>query len=346
MGKRLYDLVRGYRTLSIAGMCKNAGKTTALGSILSNCPDGETIALTSIGRDGESEDVLTGAPKPAINIRKGSIYATAEELLPKCEPRGEALTGTGVFTPLGEVLILRAPDDGKVELAGPSMVTQLVGISQLFLEYGADRIIIDGAMGRKSLCSRSLSEAAILCAGAACGDNIDEVVAGTAHVCRLLMTPEDRDAAAEIGLGYRAKKLLLVGNGNEPFPDGADLAAALKYADKPRLLYIEGAVTDRMIEPLLHIKLPSDFRIIARDASKLLLSAVCATRFLRRGGRFGVLEGIRLAAITINPYAAFGNSFDNAEFLEKMAVAVPVPVINVITDDCRLRKSRAATCRP
>ena len=362
----LYDLICGYSSLSIAGMCKNAGKTTALGSILRNYPESETVALTSIGRDGEKEDVLTGAPKPAIYIRKGSIYATAEDLLPLCEAESEVLAGTGIFTPLGEVVLLKAHSDGNVELAGPSMVSQLVRLSQMFREHGADRAIFDGAMGRKSLCSRSLTEAAVLCTGAACGDSADEVVAETAHVCRLLTTPEDKGIAAEIdadntqdcsqdcskncssagasprpticafpggGMNSSPKtipgKYVLLGSEKRAYPEGADLTAALKEEDNPRILYIEGAATDRVISPLLRIKLPGGFTIAARDASKLLLSADSVRKMSQRGMRLKVLEGIRLAAVTVNPYSAFGACFDKTELIDKMAAAVPVPVINV-----------------
>jgi len=363
----LYDLISGYSSLSIAGMCKNAGKTTALGGILRNCPDGETIALTSIGRDGEKEDVLTGAPKPAICIRKGSVYATAEDLLPLCEAESETLARTGIFTPLGEVILLKALGGGNVELAGPSMVAQLVRLSRMFREHGADRVIFDGAMGRKSLCSRSLTEAAVLCTGAACGDSADGVVAETAHVCRLLTTPEDRDVAAEIGadcsrtcstdcsrdcssagasprpaictfprggvssnLKKVASKYVLLGSEKRSYPEGADLTAALKGDGNTRILYIEGAVTDRVISPLLRMKLPDGFTIAARDASKLLLSADSARKMSLRGMRLKVLEGIRLAAVTVNPYSAFGACFDKTEFIENMAAAVKVPVINVM----------------
>jgi len=338
-------------------MCKNAGKTTALGSILSGFPDSETIALTSIGRDGEKEDVLTGAPKPAIFVRKGSIFATAEDLLPRCGASSEILGGTGIYTPLGEVVVLRALSSGAVELAGPSMVTQLVWISKRFFEYGADRVIFDGAMGRKSLCSRSLTEAAVLSAGAACGDSINEVVAQTAHVCRLLTTPEDKEAKAVIDSAcsnscsdelsnvcsdespnvcsddcsndYSAGKYMLLGNQKTQLPDGADLTAALKRDENLKLLYIEGAVTDRVLQPLLQVKLPCGFKLIARDASKLLLSAGCADKLRFLGVQLGVLESIRLAAVTINPYSAFGKCFDKTEFIEKMTAVIPVPVINV-----------------
>jgi len=124
-------------------------------------------------------------------------------------------------------------------------------------------------------------------------------------------------------------KYVLLGSEKRAYPDGADLTAALKEEESPRILYIEGAVTDRVISPLLRIKLPGGITIAARDASKLLLSADSVRKMSQRGMRLKVLEGIRLAAVTVNPYSAFGACFDKTEFIEKMAAAVPVPVINV-----------------
>ena len=36
-----------------------------------------TLGLTSIGRDGESTDVVTGTEKPGIFVREGTLIATA-----------------------------------------------------------------------------------------------------------------------------------------------------------------------------------------------------------------------------------------------------------------------------
>jgi len=64
------------RTMSIVGMCKNAGKTTVLNWILSEVQRGKCMALTSIGRDGESTDVVTGTEKPSIFVPSGTLIAT------------------------------------------------------------------------------------------------------------------------------------------------------------------------------------------------------------------------------------------------------------------------------
>ena len=65
----LFDLVAPYSTVCLAGMCKNAGKTTALNVLIRGARErGVTLALTSIGRDGEREDLVTGTNKPPIYL--------------------------------------------------------------------------------------------------------------------------------------------------------------------------------------------------------------------------------------------------------------------------------------
>lgn len=45
----------------------------------------ESIALTSIGRDGERSDLVTNTKKPEIFVYDGTIIATAEKLLLRAE---------------------------------------------------------------------------------------------------------------------------------------------------------------------------------------------------------------------------------------------------------------------
>ena len=52
--------------------------------------------------------------------------------------------------------------------------------------YGVDKILIDGALGRKSLCSRKVSQSTILCTGASYHKSMATVVRDTAYTCEIL----------------------------------------------------------------------------------------------------------------------------------------------------------------
>jgi len=167
---------------------------------------------------------------------------------------------------------------------------------------------------------------------------MDTVVAETAHVCRLMMTPEVKDAALEDTPMHRGGKYMLLGKETSLLPDGTDLVAALRQIESPRLLYVEGAVTDSLVSPLLRSGLPEGFIFAARDAGRLLLSADSLRKLSLRKARLEVLEGVHLAALTVNPYSVYGYDFDEHEFLRRMKAAAPVPVVNVKNcgsyDDC------------
>ena len=131
------------KTMSIVGMCKNAGKTTMLNWLLTAGHLRGTLGLTSIGRDGESTDVVTGTEKPGIFVREGTLIATAKDMLRLGDVTKEILMTTGIPTPLGEVVIMRARSAGYVQLAGPSITTQLRSVSESFFALGAEKSVID-----------------------------------------------------------------------------------------------------------------------------------------------------------------------------------------------------------
>ena len=60
----MVDIVSKYRSVSFIGMSKNAGKTTTLNFFIEKTRGVKTLGLSSIGRDGESLDRVTGTEKP------------------------------------------------------------------------------------------------------------------------------------------------------------------------------------------------------------------------------------------------------------------------------------------
>ena len=96
MSAELLQLLNGVQTMSIVGMCKNAGKTTMLNWMLHHDRLQGTLGLTSIGRDGESTDVVTGTEKPGIFVREGTLIATAKDMLRLGDTTLEIMETTGI----------------------------------------------------------------------------------------------------------------------------------------------------------------------------------------------------------------------------------------------------------
>lgn len=286
----------GGKVVSVIGLVKNAGKTTCLNALLARiyaegrlaCP-----ALTSVGRDGESTDVVTGTHKPGIFIREGTLVATAEKLLAYGDFTREFLLSTGVSTPLGEVFVLRARSGGVVQLGGPSMTEQLKTLNRQFFDLGADCVLIDGAAGRRSLGAASVADGAVLCSGASLDRSMEKVAEETAFIAGLMQLPL--------------------------------LEAGEEALDLP------GAVTDSVLAELIKQGRALTGRTLAADdPSKLLFSQANYARLLRLGARLCLKERPRLLAVAVNPVSARGWRFDAGAFRRSVALRVDVPVIDVM----------------
>lgn len=300
----LLDELNAIRTLSIIGMCKNAGKTTVLNRLISWLDD-RVLGLTSIGRDGESTDVVTGTEKPGIFIPEGTLFATAKDMLKRSDVTQEIVYTTGVPTPLGEVVVVRAKSAGNVQLAGPSITSQLKTLSDLFFSLGAEQVLIDGALGRKSLGARSVADGVILCTGASYDMRMEKVVADTANICRILNLKKAETLPKETDL---------------------PLADTLKTAREAR---ISGALTDSMLLPLLKSGVLKNARLVVQDPSKVLLSADTFDKLALRGVTLETVDAARIVCVTVNPVSAYGWTFDPDVFKAAVQRAVHVPVINV-----------------
>ena len=304
MQTALLESIKNTRTLSIVGMCKNAGKTTVLNRLLSESR-GRVLGLTSIGRDGESTDVVTGTEKPGIFIPEGTLFATAKDMLPLCDVTQEIVHTTGIPTPLGEVVLVRARSAGSVQLAGPSITSQLKTVSDLFFSLGAEQAIIDGALGRKSLGARAVAEGVILCTGASYDRRIEKVVSDTANVFRIM----------------NLKKA-------ETVPGESDRPLAEILKASPEAL-IPGALTDAAVVPLLKSGLLRNARLVVKDPSKVLLSPDTLDKLAIRNVTLETVEAAKVLCVTVNPVSANGWTFDAEAFRNAMQAAVDVPVINV-----------------
>ena len=305
MQQDLLNELQRTKTLSIIGMCKNAGKTTVLNWLLRHFARGQILGLTSIGRDGESTDIVTGTEKPGIFVPAGTLIATTKDMLKLCDVTQEILETTGIPTPVGEVVIVRARSAGWVQLAGPSITAQLKTVSGTFFSFGAQQVIIDGALGRKSLGARAVADGVILCTGASYHMRMEKTVADTAQVYRILSL----------------KKAETV-----PEATKGTLTDALK-ANREAL--IEGALTDSTVLPLLKSGVLKDVRLVVKDPSKVLLESDTLDKLAARSVSLETVDAAKTLCVTVNPVSAYGWRYDRDAFKRAMEQAVDVPVIDV-----------------
>ena len=343
----LYAGVLDHRCRSIAflGLAKNAGKTVAMNYLAAEIRGaGESLVLASIGRDGEAFDAVTRKPKPPVPVKAGDRVVTTDGLLRSSGLEAVREEDLRIETPLGKTGLYRiASPVGALVLAGVNRVSDMRRVKDLALER-ADRLLIDGAINRRSSGIPALAEGIIISTGAVLGDTVEEVARRTREALEILALPElpaefrpalvrltggpETDGAAgtpEPGKAHPGGRWLV-------FPRGEMKAtnAPLK-GESPQLIYRPGALTDGGAEELLAgPPLETPLTLAAEDPTRIFLTPPVLKRLAHRGLRLCVLHRLEILAVTINPHNPLGRDLPAGELWEAVsAVAVPVAVFNV-----------------
>lgn len=327
----LLEHIGDHSIIAVIGLCKNAGKTTTMCRLIREL-EGTPIALTSVGRDGETTDLVTGTEKPEIWVSKGTLFGTARGLLNLCDVTVEVTGVTDCATPLGVVGVFRALSDGYIQLAGPSAVAHLAPLCRQFFDQGARRVIIDGAAGRKSLAGAGKESCAILCVGASLDPVMEKAVAETVHVCSLFAMPNPTGGLAK-ALGGMTGRFALFTHQGEPLPLTLEPTGLPNWAALPRedcVLWMDGGVTTPLLRSLSRRGFP--LTLAVPDATHLLCDRASTETFFRRGGRFLVRRTIDIAAVAANPWSAYGHHYHEEDFLAALRAGLKVPVVNVKED--------------
>lgn len=340
----LFELLkkRAVKITAIVGMTKNVGKTVTFNYLVEKYEGAKkTLGLVSAGYDGERFDRLTLKEKPRIYAPGGAFVATARACFEAADAELELIETSTFSTPLGAVCLGRVKQAGLVELAGPGSVSGLKGLIAKMSGYGAENLLVDGAINRLASASPLVSDAVILASGAALGPTMEDVVRKSIFRRDLLLSPQVDNPklleTAEIGL-QKGNAALLHSEENgysmEILKGTIPLVAGASMIDKCRedttALVFGGALVDSSLEALLEL-FDRPPLIIVRDATRLFISPEVYYRFLNRGGMIAVLKKINLIALTLNPTDPCGRGYDPQMFLERMAeVMGDCPVFDLI----------------
>ena len=330
-----------YETVSIVGMSKNSGKTVALNYLIQEAyGEGMNIGITSIGRDGESVDIVTDTDKPPIYLEEGTLLATSSQMLDLGDANIEILRVTDYRTPLGEVIIGRVRDAGYVQIAGPQLLSEIKSVTEIMLEFGAEFVIIDGALDRISQAAPDISQAAILSVGAVLSRDMNRVIEESLHVASTLSLPqiEDEKIRSLARSLMEEDKIGLIDEEGEveeiPIKTalGSGHIIAQYLRDDSRYLVLPGCLSKNTLEDLVRTtRRYRNLQIIIKDGTKVFISPKDWLRFMKLGVRVGVLDSINLVAVTLNPYSPKGYYFQPEEFLSKMRSYIKdIPVVDLV----------------
>jgi hypothetical protein len=354
----LIDLTSSARRLALVGLAKNTGKTETLAALLRELQAaGRTIAVTSVGRDGEEHDVIDARiSKPRVNLLAGSFVASTDELLRASGVPYELVEQTDVRTPLGRVLIVRLSAAGAVEVAGPSAAEQVRAVSDSMLVHGAQQVLIDGAVDRRAASSPEVSDGLVMATGAVLSKDIGEVVAQTREAVELARLPaeEDDSPGARRALAWASaageqagRRTALIGAEGQPVElaprfvlraDAAQIAQALDAAPAACMLVVEGALPERFLEELVAVlrRRRRELTVLVGDATRVFLSAHGVSWYRSQGLTLRALRPTSVLALTVNPLAPQSHRFDSAELRALLEDSIDgVPIFDVCHPDYR-----------
>ena len=332
----LEELSQKYKRISIVGMAKNAGKTTALNYLIEEAMDeGIVLGITSTGRDGEGTDVVTGTDKPRVFLDTDTIVSVPTQLYELADAGLEIVKMTDYGSSLGQIMLCRVVSSGYVQVAGPVINAQHIERCEEMLRLGAQLVLIDGAIDRKSIAAPGTSDAIILSTGAVLSRKMSKVVEETVHTVTLYRLPCLEDGQErDLLTGENGEKILLIKEGKVVTLDRSTGLGAGKYLDAQiedtvSHVFVPGAFTHSVVADINPKKL-KHLTFVLKDPTKIFFGPTMWNQFRKRGLVVKVLENIKVAAITVNPTSPSGYAFDHEELVNAMQEAIPdIPVIDV-----------------
>jgi len=151
-------------TISFIGSDKNSGKTTALNFVYNKLVKQKTrkkkICLTSIGINGEKQDVLNGQPKPLIYLYKNTYFITNIDHLNIHDGKYKIFHIFSGNDFSKRYVLGKCVFDFPIMLEGPNDKKSILSIKQKVKDLlKQSYLLIDGSVDRQILAHPAISDA-------------------------------------------------------------------------------------------------------------------------------------------------------------------------------------------
>lgn len=339
--QRMVDM--NMQTVAVMGMTKNTGKTVCLNHLLAMAhAAGKAVGVTSIGRDGEERDEVFATPKPPVHVTPACLVATARDTLLRAKVRTRQIGATGIESPMGEILIVKAMEAGAMEVAGASRSQDQHKVMALLKQCGAELVLLDGALGRSHHASPAMADGVVLCTGAAMGGGVADVLRKTHDRLAILGVAQAPSALADlvhatfarggVGVWSRRGQCLF----DEPIAtlNAAQTLLNLQAIDEVdtdmggwgsgggpdgiAVVAVSGAVGKLLWQAVLTLLgRHAGLTMVVADGTKLFIDASDVANFEAQGGHLYAMRGIRMVGVALNPFSPFGGSFIAQAFLNQ-----------------------------
>ena len=331
----LISQIKKYNSVSIVGMAKNTGKTTCLNYVLSKLKDENySVAVTSIGVDGEERDILYNTLKPRITLHSGNIFVTSEKHFNEKKLEAKIIHISNQQTALGRIIIAEAKSTGQVILSGPSNSALMMEYIEKLKKLNVALILVDGALNRMSLASPSVTDAMVLCTGAACSINLNELLKKIKYQCELINIKKIDTTTLNKITNIKTGVWAVDENKITKLSDSLfSTNINLDFLQSHKNIYITGALTDNFVKEIIRKKNTNDFTIIVRDFSCIFLTLQNYYKFIRRGAKIKVKQNANLISVCSNPTSPQGYNYGAHELLTALQNGLNIPVYDIFREN-------------
>lgn len=329
------DRIIRYNSLSVVGLGKNTGKTECLRYVIKRLSGmNKTLAVTSIGIDGESIDRVTATPKPEINLEKGMYFTTVACYYLQKRFTAEICSVEKNATVLGKMLTARALEKGNIILAGPSDTVSLQNwVTTIPQRFPVDICLVDGAVSRLSPASPAVTQSMLLTTGAAYSAHLKTLVDKTRFVYDILQLPVAPEAVRK-SLEPITKGIHILKEDGTVEDTGIDSALTPAQIRKvvesgAGRLYIPGMLGNGLLQALMEHRGAEKTNLYIKDFSRIFAEPRTFYAFLRKGGQIKQLKKVNLLAVCVNPKSPGGYHLRSEELVESMEQALGIPVYDI-----------------
>lgn len=239
------------------------------------------------------------------------------------------------MTPLGEIVIVEALKDQDILVAGPSTKHEMIKVVNRLKKYCPKKILIDGALFRKSLASTSVSDAVILSTGASYSEDIVKVVEDTSDIVEQFKVQEVDDDIKDklLDINCVVQEDLKVKKIDDVWIHTNPELLNKVLNESSRYLYLQGALTDNIIKTLINMREHlSRLTIVVNDATHILCSSNYYRKLSKMNTDVRVIHQSHLLFVSYNPTSPYGYEFNNQQLKQLLEEHIDLPCINVIED--------------
>jgi len=293
----------------------------------------ESLAITSIGLDGELIDNVTSLPKPRIYVYEGMIVATAAECLDVTEAKYEVLLETDVRSALGVIKIIRIIKAGNCLVGGPSTIVSMERIITILKTLKVDKILIDGAFSRKTI--SKTSDACIFAVGAIKSPDMDLVISAAKLTIKQFALPK---IPAEYDHLEAYETITMINH------EGAERILSIDSVlsdpevifglidETTKFIYLPGALSQQFAKEYIRRRRTILPDIILKSPTHLVLPENIMSQLFQAGIRIYVINPINLIGVAYNPFSPTGYVFDEIQFRQRLIGITSLPIINVMNE--------------